>query len=93
VTGVPHSAQNLAPGARTVPQLRHDELSAFPHSLQNLALGWTAAPHLGQFIRIESLARSPAATAYRLDALGASGSTEAPGSLSDSCSADGHDIQ
>jgi uridine kinase len=71
-TGVPHWAQNFDPSTRALPQVRHEALSALPHSLQNLAFGCAAAPHLGQFIRKETLARSPAATEYRLGSLDAS---------------------
>ena len=47
---LPHSAQNLAPGSGTAPQLRQVAWRAWPHSGQKRALGGAADPQLEHVI-------------------------------------------
>ena len=55
-TFVPHSTQNLAPGASSAWQLAHRNFSCFaPHSLQNFAPSAKACPHLTQATLVTSI--------------------------------------
>jgi hypothetical protein len=52
VSDVPHSSQNLAVGAGSLPQDEQRRANVAPHSEQNLALGWLWCRHVPQIMRL-----------------------------------------
>ena len=51
-TGVPHSLQNLEPGAKETPHAAHASASGVPQLLQNFAPAGCSEPQFGHMVMV-----------------------------------------